>query len=200
MNSELNTILKSLPLKTPTCDTWPQIALANLDVFLTNHASCERKAHAGAMMLANKHPQLPELQDRMYDLAEEELIHLKQVLKILRGRNLSLPPDCVDIYVNQLLQQVRNPQNEHLLDRLVAAAVIEARSAERFCLIAEHLPPGDLKTYYLKFAKEESRHYPFFIETAALYFSRSDIHESLDRFLAADATLIKELPVTPTVH
>ncbi len=152
------------------------------------------------MMFVNKYTDLPILQDRMISLALEELVHFQQVVELMRARQLPLKADGVDRYVQQLLTKARNPKDQHLLDRLMITAVIEARSAERFCLFAEALPGGDLKTFYQKFACEEARHFPYFVETARLLFNESDVSNALGVMLDLDAQLIKELPLTPTVH
>ncbi|MCX6118765.1 MAG: tRNA-(ms[2]io[6]A)-hydroxylase [Proteobacteria bacterium] len=198
--TQLDEIIKSLPLLTPTCSTWSGIALNSLDEFIADHASCERKAHASAMMMVNRYPDYPELQRRMISLALEELIHFQQLFEILTARNIRLPSDQPDPYVKSLMSVARDPKDFHLLDRLMIAAVIEARSAERFCLFAAKLPEGDLKDFYVKFAVEEARHFPYFIETAHLLFPSSDINLALDRVLKQDALAVQSLPILPTVH
>jgi tRNA 2-(methylsulfanyl)-N6-isopentenyladenosine37 hydroxylase len=197
---QLKFIIKGLPLLRETSGQWAQVCCAAIPQFLQDHASCERKAHAAAMMMVNRHPDLPLLQNRMLRLAEEELVHLRQVVALLHERNLPFLPDEVDEYVKGLLQSARHPKQMHLLDRLMTVAVVEARSAERFCLFADALPAGDLKEFYVRFAIEEAAHFPFFIDTAKLFFTPQEIESSLNQFLEVDANLINSLPIRPTVH
>jgi tRNA-(ms[2]io[6]A)-hydroxylase len=193
-------ILGLLPLQTPTPSAWVELVLQNLDEFLMDHASCERKAHAAAMMLVNRFPEHPDLQDLMIDLAREELDHFQQVLRILRERGLQLPSDEVDPYVKKLLTHVRHPRREHLLDRLLVAAMVEARSCERFCRLAMALPAGSLKEFYVGFAAAEARHYPIFLDAAVSVTSRKEVDDRLSEWLTIESMLMTEVPLRPTVH
>ena len=200
MTTMLSEIIHSLPLRWRTSSAWVETVLGNLDGFLSDHASCERKAHAAAMMLVNRFPEYPELQDRMIGLAREELEHFHQVFRILRQRNIIVGNDEVDSYVKQLLQHVRHPRHEHLLDRLMLVALIEARSCERFCMLADAMPNSDLKTFYVSFAIAESAHFPLFVDTATLIFGRKSADEALDRWLDIEAKIASEIPYRATVH
>jgi tRNA-(ms[2]io[6]A)-hydroxylase len=200
MSTELTSLRKSLPLLVPTPDAWAALAIEQTAVFLQDHASCERKAHAGAMMLANKYFDFPELQDRMVSLAIEELRHFQQVMMLLRKRNIPVAPDTPNLYVNAFFPHLRNPRQDHLLDRLLIAAVVEARSCERFCLFAESLPQGDLKDFYTNFAFEEGAHFPLFVDTARLIFPHDAVKERIDFFIEVDAATMPKLPLRPTVH
>jgi tRNA-(ms[2]io[6]A)-hydroxylase len=200
MTIDLSEIRQSLPLRAQTGAAWVETAMANLDGFLCDHASCERKAHAAAMMLVNKFPEFPELQEQMIALAIEELQHFQQVFKIMRQRNLSLGPDEIDCYVKELLKDVRHPRREHLLDRLMVVAMVEARSCERFCLFAEALPEGNLKTFYTEFAKAESAHFPLFVNLAKALFGANETSDALDRWLDIEARVVQTVPYKAGVH
>jgi tRNA 2-(methylsulfanyl)-N6-isopentenyladenosine37 hydroxylase len=200
MTTALREILNSLPLRSPTGPDWVTTVMADLDHFLADHASCERKAHAAALMIVSRFPEHPDLQEKMIGLAREELEHFEQVFLILRARNITLGPDAVDQYVKNLLQHVRHPRGQHLLDRLLVAAMVEARSCERFCLFAEALPPGDLKTFYIAFAKSESAHFPLFINTAKTLFPSAEVDLRLGDWLALESDIVTALPYHATVH
>lgn len=200
MTISLSEINQSLPLRSRTTDAWVDHVMADIGGFLADHASCERKAHAAAMMLVNKFPEYPELQDRMISLAREELEHFHQVFRLLRDRGIPLKADEVDLYVKRLLEHVRHPREEHLLDRLMVVAMVEARSCERFCLFAEALPPGQLKDFYTAFAAAESAHFPLFVETAGLLFGDDAARKALDRWLDIESNIVQELPHRVAVH
>ena len=151
-------------------------------------------------MLMTKFPEHPELQDRMIGLAREELAHFHQVFQILRRRGESLGQDHAESYVKLLMSVVRHPKDQHLLDRLLVAAVIEARSCERFCLFAEALPAGDLKDFYVQFAMEESAHFPLFVDVAKLIYPAPEVDARLKEILHHEGTIIPNLPIGPTVH
>ena len=193
-------ISRSLPLQWSTPPEWAAFVVQNIDSFLVDHASCERKAHAAAMMLVSKFPEYPELQDKMIGLAREELEHFHLVFHILRKRKLSLTADAVDTYVKNLFHHVRHPRQDHSLDRIIATAMIEARSCERFCLIAEALPQGDLKDFYTRFAIAESAHFPLFVNLARDLFGREHANRRLEEWLQIEAEIAKTLPIRACVH
>lgn len=167
---------------------------------MADHASCERKAGAAALMLANRYPEYPELQDRMIGLAIEEMQHFHQVFKLLKQRNIPLPNDNIDPYVKLLLDHVRHPRHEHLLDRLLVAAMIEARSCERFCMFTSALPAGDLKTFYVEFSLAESAHVPLFIKTAELFFPAQVVNDRITTWIDIEAKAAEATPLAARIH
>ena len=200
MASSLEELRLSLPLKIPTDPSWAPLAVQHLNQFLVDHASCERKAHAAALMMVNRFPEYPILQDQMIQLAREELDHFQQVVGLLRQRDLVIGADEVDPYVKKLLTLVRHPREEHVLDRLMVASVIEARSCERFCLFADELPKGPLKDFYTQFAHEESAHFPLILNTTKRYFEEATVYQRLDEFLTFEASVLPTIEIRPTVH
>lgn len=200
MTTMLYEISRSLPLRWRTGPEWVQVVLGNLDGFLADHASCERKAHAAAMMMVIKFPEHPELQDRMIGLAREELEHFHQVFRILRARGVSLGVDEIDIYVKKMLQFVRHPRDDHLMDRLMVAAMIEARSCERFCLFADALSEGFLKDFYVEFAIAESKHFPLFVDIARSLFGETKTDVALTKWLDIEAQIAAATPYRVGVH
>jgi tRNA-(ms[2]io[6]A)-hydroxylase len=200
IDQNMNAICDRLPLHWKTPDTWLTAVSENINAFLADHAACERKASAAALMLANKYPEYAELQERMIALAIEELQHFHQIFKILRSRNIPLPNDEIDQYVKNLLRHVRHPREEHLLDRLLVAAMIEARSCERFCLFTKSLPDGDLKEFYSNFAIEESAHFPLFVKTAEMIYPKDLVTARLQDWLSYETTAAQEAPIRAAVH
>lgn len=200
MLSSLEEIRRSLPLKVATDPAWASYVIQHLDRFLIDHASCERKANAAAMSMVNRFIDSPGIQDLMIQLAREELDHFQQVVGLLRERKLPLGADEVDPYVKVLLTKVRTSHPEHLLDRLVVVAVIEARSCERFCLFAEALPPGPLQDFYSKFALEESAHFPLILKAMKSYFPEEEIYKRLEDLFTFEATILPTLQLRPAVH
>ncbi len=200
IEEKLTEIRRSLPLRWETPNDWTNLALNDLKSFLADHASCERKASAAALMLANRYPEHPELQDRMIGLAIEEMQHFHQVFKLLKQRNIPLPNDSIDPYVTALLAHVRHPRNEHLLDRLLVAAMIEARSCERFCMFTSALPEGELKTFYVDFSLAESAHVPLFLTTAELFFPSQVVRERLSTWIDIEAKSAQNTPLAARIH
>ena len=122
------------------------------------------------------------------------------MVKLIQGRNLQLGADQKDPYVNEVRSWIRQGTDVYLLDRLLTGAVIEARGAERFGLVAEGLPDGDLKAFYRSLARSESRHFELFLQLAEEYFSPSEIELRWQELLSAESHCMKNLPIRAALH
>lgn len=187
-------------LKYHTPFEWTEGVLADFDTFLQDHAAAEKKASGMAMSMLSHYPDRRKLVRAMTDLALEEMIHFKQVLKLLMERDLSLGNDQKDPYIKQIRAVFRNGRDEFLMDRLLVAGVIEARGHERFSLVAEALPAGKEKEFYVAIAKSEEKHKNLFVELAYEYFDKQDVDTRLEEILIAEAEICKNIPFTAALH
>ena len=190
----------NLILAIPTSNSWVENVLANFDDFLLDHAANERKAAMMAMSLVAHYPDRLELMETMINLALEELNHFRQVVRIVNQRSLTLTADEKDPYVNQLRNHYRKGSEYYLLDRLLSAAVIEARGAERFSLIGEALTDSQLNNFYTSLAKSEEKHHQLFLDQASNYFDIRTISDRLSDWLDIEKNIIKQLPIKPRLH
>ena len=142
-----------------TQSQWVEAVLADFNTFLSDHASAEKKASGMALSMASHYPDRPDILTAMADLAIEELAHYKQVINLILKRGLVPQSDRKDNYVAELNRKARKGRDEFLLDRLLIAALIERRGAERFELIAQHLNDTQLANFYRNLAKSEERHW-----------------------------------------
>lgn len=187
-------------LKYDTPPEWTEAVLANFDFFLQDHAAAEKKASGMAMSLLSHYPDRGKLVRAMTDLAIEELIHFKQVLKLLNARDVTLGDDKKDSYIKQVRALFRNGRDVFLMDRLLVAAVIEARGYERFYLVSLALPEGKDKDFYLAIAKSEEKHKNLFVELAYEYFDKAEVDIRLEEILTAEAKICAGLPFTGALH
>jgi tRNA-(ms[2]io[6]A)-hydroxylase len=167
---------------------------------LLDHACCERKAAASALALIARHSRQPQVVEPMVALAREELDHFGQVYRLLQRRGLELGPDDKDPYVNKLLAGVRPEPETRLLDRLVASAFIEARSCERFQLVAAALPDGDLKDFYTMLHRAEAGHGRVFTRIAGRLFPAPAVAAAIARLAAIEAAAMLATPWRSAVH
>ncbi len=179
---------------------WVETVLDNFTIFLNDHAQAEKKASGMAMSMLSHYPDRPELVKAMIDLSIEELAHFREVIKIMQAQGLALGSDEKDPYVNQFRKHMRNGTELYLLDRLLIAAIIEARGCERFGLIGEHHKEADMKSFYQLIADSEAKHHLLFIDLAALYFDIPVIEERLDELLNIEADIVSNLPIRPALH
>ena len=189
-----------LPLVTPTSTAWVELVLANFDEFLLDHAACERKASATGMSFVVRYPDRTALLEPMIAFAREELEHFHQVYRLIEARGLTLRPDSKDPYVEPMIRWVRGGRDERLLDRLVMGGVVEARGCERFGLVAEALPAGELKDFYAELTRSEARHVGLFHRLARSCFTSEQVDARVAELLEFEADLIAKLPLRPALH
>ncbi|MEB3196203.1 MAG: tRNA-(ms[2]io[6]A)-hydroxylase [Candidatus Sericytochromatia bacterium] len=188
-------------LKTETEARWLEAVLADVDALLVDHAYCEKKAAASAMSLIARYPDDPVLVPAMLELAHEELEHFALLWRLLQARGISLGGMDKDPYVTELLPLMRKGDaTEHLIDRLLVSSLIEARSAERFFLLAEHLPDPELRAMYKDLAATESRHHTTFVNLAMNYAPRETVRERLAALSRQEAEIVARLPVAARMH
>ena len=200
LTEEALTILSVGGLKLPTPTAWTQVVLSDFDRFLQDHAANERKASAMAMSMVAHYPDRTELVEAMIDLALEELNHFRQVVRLMLQRNVRLGDDEKDPYVNDILRQVRKGTTPYFIDRLLSAAVIEARGAERFSLLAEANLPKEVQTFYRTLARSEANHHQLFVRLATRYFPAQTVKDRLVTWLDIEASAMAALEIRPRLH
>jgi tRNA-(ms[2]io[6]A)-hydroxylase len=172
-----------------TPQNWIEAALQQQQVLLIDHKNCEWKAAATAFHLMGKHATKLDLVNKMSRLAREELVHMEQVLRILKKRNIALVSVSASRYASSLRELVRAQEPYRLIDTLVIGAFIECRSCERFAALAPHLDE-ELGTFYGGLLKSESRHFQDYLKLAYTYGERADVDAAVERVRALEAELI----------
>lgn len=186
MSDFLQPIYEFLGCTTP--QAWIDAMLQDIPLMLQDHANCEKKAAGTAMNLMFRYNDKLPLQEKLAQLAREELLHYEQVMEIMAKRGLSYTPVTPSRYVGALRKQVRTYEPEHLVDVLIVGAFVEARSCERFAAIAPYLD-DELKRFYTFLLKSEARHFQDYLNLARLY-SPIDISERVAFFKEKEAELI----------
>jgi tRNA-(ms[2]io[6]A)-hydroxylase len=189
-----------LELKIATPPAWLEVVMADFDAFLVDHAACERKASATGLWFVARYSDRAALLDPLIGFAREELEHFQRVYRVLAARGLRLGPDAKDEYVGRMLAHGRHHKGAHLLDRLLIAGIIEARGCERFGMVANALPAGELKELYLDLTRAEARHHGLFVELARREFDEEVLRKRLDELLNAEAAIVPSLPLRAAVH
>lgn len=189
-------------LRVGTSRAWVDAVLADFDAFLLDHAACERKASASALAFVAHYPDRPELVAECIALAREELEHFQRVAGWVARRGLVLAPDRKDPYMQALARGFRKGSDAYFLDRLLTAAVAEARGCERFGLVAAGIPdePAGLKDFYRELARAEVRHQELYIDLARRYFAEAEVAARLEEILEAEAKVVSGLPIRATLY
>jgi len=189
-----------IELKYRTPVAWAGTVVDAMDVFLPDHAAAEKKASAMAMGMVAHYPDKTDLVTAMIDLALEELSHFRAVVKLMHVRGISLTPDEKDQYINALRNLFRNGKEHFFLDRLLVAGIVEARGAERFGLVADALPAGELKRFYRSITRSEQAHQGLFLRLADQYFEPGEVRERLNELLDHEAAIVRGLPIRVALH
>jgi tRNA-(ms[2]io[6]A)-hydroxylase len=186
-----------LGLQLPTDPRWVNLAEISIGDILTDHAYCEQKAATTCISLIVQYPDTPGLVETIAPVVTEEWGHFRMVLRELKKRSLPLGRQRKDEYVNELLKLIRKngKREEILMDKLLAAALIEARSCERFRLLSLHISDDSLKDFYHDLMVAEAGHYRMFIELAEGVMPEDAVEKRWKEFLAAEAEIMKGLEV-----
>ncbi|MGH8297111.1 MAG: tRNA-(ms[2]io[6]A)-hydroxylase [Steroidobacteraceae bacterium] len=169
--------MSSLPevLLAPTPDAWVEAAAAHWRELLNDHAQCEKKAASTALALMFSYPQDRRLAAALPRLAREELRHFEQVEKLMGALDVPFERQRPGRYAAGLRTSLRTADPGRKLDLLLTGALIEARSCERFQLLAPRLP-AQMGSFYAQLSRSEARHFEQYLglaqEAAPLQWQR----------------------------
>ncbi len=189
-------------LKLPTDPRWANIAEANLEEILTDHAWCEQKAASNAIMLITQNPEHEDLVHELTAIALEELQHFQLVIDIIKQKGYRLGRERKDDYVNQLMKFSKKDgsRNTAFIDRLLFAAMIEARSCERFRVLSKNIKDQELATFYHDLMVSEANHYTTFLNFARKYTRDVDVDKRWQEWLDFEGKLIQQYGKKETIH
>ena len=192
--------MKKLTLLYNTSPAWTETVLADFDAFLLDHAAAEKKASGMAISMMSHYPDRPALVEAMAELAIEELAHYREVVKIIHSRGKITGKDEKDPYVVEFRKAMRKGSDVYFLDRLLIGGIIEARGAERFGLIADALPAGELKNFYGRITRSEDKHEDLFVDFAYQYFDAAEVKARLEELVEIEAGIAGQLPLRAALH
>ncbi|UAB80682.1 tRNA-(ms[2]io[6]A)-hydroxylase [Marixanthomonas sp. SCSIO 43207] len=191
-----------LGLQLPTDPRWVNIVEKNVEEILTDHAFCEQKAASTAISFIVTYPEYTELVQEMTALVKEEISHFKLVHDKIIERGWTLGRDRKDEYVNKLMTffPKGGSRTTNLVHRLLYAALIEARSCERFRLLSEQLNDKELADFYRSLMVSEANHYTMFLGFARKYGDREEVDKKWKNLLTFEAEIMKDLGKEETMH
>ena len=167
----------------------------NLPSFVADHAVCELQATVQALSLVGAHPRNATLVDRLSALAAEELRHFRRVSREARRLGAPLLTTRRNFYVAELRAACRKEREpEKGLDLLLVAALIEARSHERFERLLGHVPDARLAKLYAELAEAEARHGPIYLDLAIAHAGEEAALRRLEELLDIEAHALAHPP------
>lgn len=191
-----------LGLKLKTDPRWANIAESNLEEILSDHCWCEQKAAANAMYIIINNAEKEDLVTEMTKICIEEMEHFQMVHNIIKARGYEFGRERKDDYVNELVKFTKKggTRNDALIERLLFAAMIEARSCERFKVLSENIKDKELANFYRELMISEANHYTTFLNFARKYKEKIDIEKRWKEWLEFEGELISNYGKKETVH
>ena len=194
-----------LPLRYKTPASWAQSVLRQPLELLNDHAHLEKKAAANALELLNRWPEPRPPENwvaAMTAVSRDEVEHLAVVCRLLARRGGRLSKSHANPYASELHKLVRRGQGTgELVDRLMISSLIEARSCERFALLADAVEEDkELKKLYAGLWASEHGHYKTFIQLAEQIQPATEVAKRWDQMLEAEAKIIRRQPPGARMH
>ena len=192
-----------LGLKLKTDPAWVHnVVNGNIEEILTDHAWCEQKAATNAITMMVRYHDKTDLVTLMSELAQEEMSHFTMVHDIIKARGYQLGPERKDDYVGRLMKFIDKQKgaDQLFLDRLLFAAMIEARSCERFKVLSETIEDKELAKFYYDLMASEARHYTSFLKLAKKYCDPVEVDARWDEWLKFEGDLIQSYGTGTGVH
>lgn len=196
--------MSMLRLQLPTDPRWVNIVESNIGEILSDHAWCEQKAATNAINLIINNSEKEELVSAMLEISIEEMEHFKMVHDLIKERGLEFERERKDDYVNELARYMKDhldgSREAGLIERLLFAAMIEARSCERFKVLSENIKDDKLAKFYRDLMESEASHYTTFIGFARKYAEKINVEKRWQEWLDFEATVIAKYGNRETVH
>lgn len=194
-----------LGLKLPTDPRWVNIVERNIEEILTDHAYCEQKAASNAISVIVKFSYYEDVVKAMTEIAQEEMEHFGMVHDKMMERGYKLGFERKDPYVNDLTSFLNQnchdgSHDQQFVNRMLFAAMIEARSCERFRILSEEINDEDLRVFYRSLMESEARHYTTFLGFARKYANGIDVEKRWQDFLDFEANLMEKYGKSETMH
>ena len=153
-------------LAAPTNAAWVDSACEHWRALLVDHANSEKKAASSALAMIFAYPEDTALTGALSRLAREELRHFEQVSQLMQRLEVPFERQQPGRYATGLRAALRSHEPQRKLDLMLSSALIEARSCERFALLAPRLAEP-LGSFYATLARAEARHFELYLRFAA---------------------------------
>jgi tRNA-(ms[2]io[6]A)-hydroxylase len=191
-----------LGLKFETETSWAEIAKNDLQQILTDHAFAEQKAASNAVSIIINYSEETELVKAMSDIAIEEMEHFRMVHQLMVKRGMVLGREQKNDYAKHLHNFFPKTKNrtDALIQRLLIAALIEARSCERFKVFSKNLDDKELSDFYKELMVSEANHYKIFLGFARQYQNRAIVDEKWQALLVYEADFMKNRGEKAKIH
>lgn len=189
-----------LNLKSATLPEWLPSVRDHVDELLIDHAHCEKKAAGTAMNLIFAYVDRVELVRELKKIVDEELEHFTMVLDVLARRGIPFRRLKPSDYGRRLNDLVRKQEPHKAVDRLLVAALIEARSCERFAILRDGIGDPELADFYGSLFESEARHHATYVRFAREFADEKAVRNRLEELAEAEAEIVSTVSPVPRMH
>lgn len=189
-----------LHLASRTDDSWFERISDDLESVLIDHTHLEKRAASTALAMIFRYTSRRRLARELSQVVREEMEHFEQMLDVLDDRGIEFARLDPAPYAKELVRNVRTHEPETLLDKLLVAALIEARSCERFQVLAQKLDDPELADFYADLATQEARHHTLYTGLAREYFDADAVRRRLDELADAEVAALEASEGLPRLH
>lgn len=182
--------METFPLQAPTPSAWVDEAVRRWPELLSDHANCEKKAASTALAMMFAYPEDRDLASRLSRLAREELRHFEQVDRLMQEQGVPYLRVKPGRYASRLRAAMRTHEPWRKLDLLLCGVLIEARSCERFRLLAARPAggaadgtaggtalPAPVAELYAALEASEARHFQLYLKLAERHAQAAGIDD-----------------------
>lgn len=189
-----------LNLATPTDPGWFDRVSDRLDVVLVDHCHLEKRAASSALNMIFRYTGREGLPRLLSTVVKEEMEHFEQVLDLLDAREIEFVRLTPSPYASTLLEGARRQEPDAFLDRLLVAALIEARSCERFQILGRRLDDEELAEFYRELAISEARHHTLYTGLARKFFAADEVKSRLTELAELESSAVEASRDEPRLH
>lgn len=189
-----------LNLRCSTSPEWFARVEHHLDELLIDHAHCEKKAAGVAMNLIFAYVDRVEFARALSEIVTEELEHFRLVLDLLAARGIRFRRLVPSAYGRKLHELIRAQEPNRAVDRCLVAALIEARSCERFAVLRDQLADRTLADFFGQLFESEARHHATYVRFAEDFAPSAVVRQRLEDLAAAEAAIISVGEDLPRMH
>ena len=122
--------------------------------------------------------------------------------EIIKKRGYVFGRTRKDDYVNELVKFIQKGGNRDdlIIDKMLFAAMIEARSCERFKVLTENIKDDELREFYKELMISEANHYTTFISFARQLGDPEKVNKRWEEWLQYEGEIIKSYGNKETIH
>ena len=185
-----------LHLAAPTDDGWFDRIRDHIPTILLDHTHLEKRAGSTAMSMIFRYADKPSIARALSEVVIEEMTHFTRMVDVLEAREIDLVRLEPAPYAGHLARHARKQDPDALMDKLLVASLIEARSCERFQILADRVEDEELATLY----KDEARHHTLYTSLARQIFDPDEVNERLDELAALEVEALEQSAGLPRLH